>query len=61
MRVNEKARLKLNLSAHLTDPAFFGELGAADIIFRGRRVGVLGVVHPEVLQNYDLKKPVGES
>ncbi|EDQ88240.1 uncharacterized protein MONBRDRAFT_26444 [Monosiga brevicollis MX1] len=37
------------------DPAFFGQLGAADIIFRGARVGVLGVVHPEVLANYNLK------
>ena len=39
----------------------FGQLGAADVIFKGRRVGVVGVVHPEVLQNYDLKKPVGTS
>lgn len=38
----------------------FGQLGAADVIFQGRRVGVIGVVHPEVLQNYELKKPVGE-
>eukprot|EP00053_Salpingoeca_punica_P012634 m.113361 g.113361 ORF g.113361 m.113361 type:complete len:597 (+) comp15996_c0_seq1:93-1883(+) len=37
------------------DPAFFGELGAADIIYDGKRVGVLGVVHPEVLANYQLK------
>lgn len=41
------------------DPLMFGELGAADIIFKGHRVGVLGVVHPEVLHNYELKKPVG--
>jgi phenylalanyl-tRNA synthetase beta chain len=39
------------------DPAFFGELGAADIVFRGVRVGVCGVVHPEVLANYNIKYP----
>eukprot|EP00052_Salpingoeca_macrocollata_P035313 m.14262 g.14262 ORF g.14262 m.14262 type:complete len:606 (+) comp7821_c0_seq1:917-2734(+) len=39
------------------DPAFFGELGAADIFYKGQRVGVLGVVHPEVLANYELKAP----
>eukprot|EP00056_Hartaetosiga_gracilis_P014249 m.240089 g.240089 ORF g.240089 m.240089 type:complete len:598 (-) comp14492_c0_seq1:156-1949(-) len=36
------------------DPAFFGQLGAADIIYGGRRVGVIGVVHPEVHKNYGL-------
>ncbi|EGD83002.1 phenylalanyl-tRNA synthetase subunit beta [Salpingoeca rosetta] len=40
------------------DPAFLGELGAADIVYNGARVGVLGVVHPEVLQNFDLRYPV---
>lgn len=39
------------------DPAFFGELGAADVIVSGQRVGVLGVVHPEVLAHYELRVP----
>ena len=41
------------------DPAFFDKLGAADIILDGRRVGVIGVVHPEVLSNFGLKNPCG--
>ena len=41
------------------DPAFFGQLGAADIVYNGKRVGVLGVVHPEVLKNYKIALPVG--
>ena len=42
------------------DPAFFAELGAADIIVSNKRVGVIGVVHPEVLANYELRIPCGE-
>ena len=41
------------------DPAFFGELGAIDVIYNGMRVGVAGVVHPEVLLKYNLKNPCG--
>jgi phenylalanyl-tRNA synthetase beta subunit len=41
------------------DPAFFGQLGAADIVYNSRRIGVLGVVHPEVLKNYKINMPVG--
>ena len=41
------------------DPALFDQLGAADIIYNGRRVGVIGVVHPEVLVNFGLKNPCG--
>lgn len=42
-----------------SDPAFFGALGAADVYCYGKRIGVYGVVHPEVLQNYGLKLPCG--
>jgi phenylalanyl-tRNA synthetase beta subunit len=52
--------IMLMSAAFPQDPVMFGQLGAADVIFKGRRVGVIGVVHPEVLQNYELKKPVGE-
>eukprot|EP00041_Stephanoeca_diplocostata_P012569 m.210441 g.210441 ORF g.210441 m.210441 type:complete len:599 (-) comp19008_c0_seq2:1074-2870(-) len=41
------------------DPAFLGALGAADVICFGKRVGVFGVVHPEVLTNYKIKAPCG--
>eukprot|EP00039_Didymoeca_costata_P024726 m.11255 g.11255 ORF g.11255 m.11255 type:complete len:600 (+) comp4407_c0_seq1:107-1906(+) len=41
------------------DPAFFGELAAADVICYGKRLGVVGIVHPEVLAKYDLKNPCG--
>ena len=43
-----------------SDPAFFGAIGAADIVYRKRRVGVFGVVHPEVLEYYKIKSPCGE-
>eukprot|EP00047_Mylnosiga_fluctuans_P004246 m.233425 g.233425 ORF g.233425 m.233425 type:complete len:608 (-) comp12514_c0_seq1:47-1870(-) len=39
------------------DPAFFSEVGAADIIVGGKRLGVVGVVHPEVLAHYELRNP----
>lgn len=39
------------------DPTFFGELGAVDIVYKKKRIGVLGVIHPEVLLNYDLRLP----
>lgn len=42
-----------------TDRALFSELGAADIMFQGKCIGILGVVHPEVLANFGLKNPVG--
>lgn len=52
----------MNIVAHILlqniDPAFFKELGAADVICGGESIGVLGVVHPEVLQNFELKYPV---
>mmetsp|Transcript_25372 Transcript_25372/g.66358 ORF Transcript_25372/g.66358 Transcript_25372/m.66358 type:complete len:602 (+) Transcript_25372:52-1857(+) len=41
------------------DPAFFGELGAAEVVCRGQIIGVFGVVHPEVLLNYDIPFPCG--
>ena len=39
------------------DPAFFGDLLAADIFYAGRRVGVFGVVHPEVVTAFGIKIP----
>eukprot|EP00049_Salpingoeca_infusionum_P010240 m.173676 g.173676 ORF g.173676 m.173676 type:complete len:128 (+) comp14587_c0_seq1:1992-2375(+) len=41
-----------------TDPAFFAELGAADIMLNDTKIGVIGLVHPEVLGNFNLKLPV---
>jgi phenylalanyl-tRNA synthetase beta chain len=42
-----------------SDPAFFADLAAADVIYKGQRVGVMGVVHPEVLSNFGLDNPCG--
>eukprot|EP00730_Choanoeca_flexa_P000036 TRINITY_DN10015_c0_g1_i3.p1 TRINITY_DN10015_c0_g1~~TRINITY_DN10015_c0_g1_i3.p1 ORF type:complete len:601 (+),score=182.76 TRINITY_DN10015_c0_g1_i3:1352-3154(+) len=60
---DDKLALKADGNAYTLlpsqDPAFFGQLGAADIIYKGLRVGVLGVVHPEVLSNYGLKMVAG--
>jgi len=39
------------------DEAFFPGR-RADIIWAGKKVGVFGIVHPQVLANYDLKHPV---
>jgi phenylalanyl-tRNA synthetase beta subunit len=50
----------LPLPLRVSDPAFFGQLGAADVVYKGLRVGVVGVVHPEVLSNYGLKVVAGE-
>ena len=45
--------------AESADPAFFSDLGAADIFYKGARIGVFGVVHPEVLSNFGIKNPCG--
>jgi len=38
------------------DPAFFPKR-AADVMWRGQKVGVLGILHPEVIKNFDLIYP----
>eukprot|EP00049_Salpingoeca_infusionum_P010245 m.173817 g.173817 ORF g.173817 m.173817 type:complete len:123 (+) comp14587_c0_seq9:2121-2489(+) len=50
--------LPLTVSLALVDPAFFAELGAADIMLNDTKIGVIGLVHPEVLGNFNLKLPV---
>eukprot|EP00038_Savillea_parva_P008249 m.175668 g.175668 ORF g.175668 m.175668 type:complete len:603 (-) comp14035_c0_seq1:86-1894(-) len=54
-----KDKLKGYYVVESTDPAFFGDLGAADVICFGKRIGVFGVVHPEVLKNYSIPFPCG--
>jgi len=39
------------------DPKFFPQRGA-DVILGGKPVGSIGVLHPEVLDNFQLKNPV---
>lgn len=39
------------------DPLYFPKRGA-DIILAGKSIGTIGVIHPEVLDNYHLKYPV---
>ncbi len=41
-----------------SDDAAFIEGRAADVIVNGRRVGVFGEIHPEVLENFELVMPV---
>ncbi len=41
------------------DPAFFSDLAAHDIIYKGNPIGVIGVVHPLVLAKFGLKNPCG--
>lgn len=39
------------------DKKFFEKRGAY-VVLGGKRVGTIGVLHPEVLDNYQLKNPV---
>lgn len=43
-------------SAGFTDGAYFPGC-AANIIFDDQKVGVIGMVHPQVLNNFDLVYP----
>lgn len=29
----------------------------ADVIYKGNKIGAFGIIHPEVLKNYDLNRP----
>jgi len=39
------------------DKKFFNQRGA-DVMLQGKRVGCIGVLHPEVLEAFQLKNPV---
>lgn len=39
------------------DPIFFPKRGA-EIILGGKSIGIIGVLHPEVLEKFNLKYPV---
>jgi phenylalanyl-tRNA synthetase beta chain len=39
------------------DPMFFPKRGA-NVILKGKNIGAIGVLHPEVLDNFHLKYPV---
>ena len=39
------------------DPLYFPKRGA-DILLGGKNIGSIGVVHPEVLNNFHIKYPV---
>ncbi len=41
----------------MLDEAFFPER-RADVLLRGAKVGVFGIVHPEVLEAFDISYPV---
>jgi phenylalanyl-tRNA synthetase beta chain len=39
------------------DAKYFPQRGA-DVILLGKNIGTIGVLHPEVLKNFELKNPV---
>ena len=39
------------------DPLYFPKRGA-DVILKGKVIGSIGVIHPEVLNNFHIKYPV---
>ena len=39
------------------DEWFFEKRGAA-VLFKGKQIGKLGILHPEVLSNFEIKYPV---
>lgn len=43
--------------AHDEDKKFFNQRGA-DVMLQGAKVGCIGVLHPEVLEAFQLKNPV---
>jgi phenylalanyl-tRNA synthetase beta chain len=40
-----------------SDPMYFPKRGA-EILFHGKSIGSIGVLHPQVLENFNLKYPV---
>lgn len=55
-KVGAKMTKDYSLTEDCEDPRFFN--GAVAIHVGGKRVGVMGVLHPEVLGNFELKYPV---
>lgn len=39
------------------DKKYFPKRGA-DVMLKGKKIGTIGVLHPEVLKNFELKNPV---
>eukprot|EP00897_Mesotaenium_endlicherianum_P008434 jgi/Mesen1/7619/ME000004S07890 len=48
--------LYCNLTSGFESPEFFSGR-QADIIFRGKKIGTFGVVHPEILARFDIPDP----
>ena len=48
-------KYKLETTSH---PSFF-EGRCAKIMIKGKKVGIFGEIHPEVLVNFELENPVG--
>lgn len=45
------------LAEDSTDPRFFGTRGFS-VSLNGKKIGCIGVIHPEILHNFELKYPV---
>ena len=48
---------KYELVEDNADPRFFPTRGAK-VMLNGRQIGSIGVLHPQVLENFELKYPV---
>lgn len=51
------AKRDYQLAEDNEDPRFFGKRGFS-VLLKGQKIGSVGVLHPEVLGNFDLKYPV---
>ena len=56
-KVGSKMQKDYKLVEDTEDVRFFTRRGVS-ILLNGQKIGSMGVIHPEVLNNFDLKYPV---
>mmetsp|Transcript_43370 Transcript_43370/g.41801 ORF Transcript_43370/g.41801 Transcript_43370/m.41801 type:complete len:100 (+) Transcript_43370:1520-1819(+) len=56
-KVGAKFIQDYRLQADENNPMYFPKRGA-QILFKGKQIGSIGILHPEVLDNFKLKYPV---
>jgi phenylalanyl-tRNA synthetase beta chain len=57
VKVGSKMHKDYKLVEDPEDPRFFTRRGVS-IQLNGKKIGSMGVIHPEVLSNFELKYPV---
>jgi len=57
VKVGSKMSKDYKLVEDPEDVRFFTKRGVS-ILLNGKKIGSMGVIHPEVLSNFDLKYPV---